>query len=148
MIELNHKDLWGGALIALTGGYVAYSAAGFGIGNAARMGPGYVLVIAGVAMVVLGLAMAVASLRYADPLPGIAWRPLVAVTAGMIGFALSLRVLGLVPAVCLLVGLSAIGDPESRPLPTTALAVGVALGMWVVFVLGLRIPLPAFALDF
>jgi len=147
MLSLNHKDLVGGVLIALTGLFVGYSAVGFGIGNASRMGPGYMLLMIAAGMTIIGAAMAAGSIRYIDPLPKVAWRPLITVTLGMSAFALLLNPFGLVPAVMLLVGLSALGDPEAKPFSTLILAACVAAGMWVVFVVGLRIPLPAFALD-
>lgn len=148
MLQLNHKDLIGGVLIALLGGFVGYSAVGLGIGDASRMGPGYMLAIVAAGMIVFGIAMAVGSARYQDPLPRIAWRPLIAVTSGMSAFAALLGHLGLIPAVLLLIGLSALGDRDARPVSTLVLAVSVSVGMWVVFVYGLRIPLPAFALEF
>lgn len=147
MLRLNHKDLVGGVLMALIGLYVGYSAIGFGIGNASRMGPGYMLLVIAAGMVIMGVAMAAGSVRYTDPLPNVAWRPLLAVTAGMSAFAALLDPFGLVPAVMFLVGLASLGDPEAKPLSTLILAACVAAGMWVVFVYGLRIPLPAFALD-
>lgn len=148
MINLNHKDLVGGTLIAALGLFVAYNAFHFGIGNASRMGPGYTPAIIGTALIILGVAIAWGSLRFEDPLPAVAWRPVVAVTAGMCAFALAASRLGLVPAVMLLVGIAALGDRESKPLPTLVLALCVAAGMWLVFVLGLRVSLPAFRLDF
>ena len=147
MVRLNHKDLVSGVLIALAGLYVGYSALGFGVGNASRMGPGYMLMVIAAGMVIMGTALAVGSVKYDDPVPNIAWRPLLAVTAGMCAFAGLLNPFGLVPAVMLLVGLSSLGDPEAKPVSTLILAACVAGGMWLVFVYGLRIPLPAFALD-
>lgn len=148
MIALNHKDFIGGVLIVALGVFVCYSAYHFGIGDASRMGPGYTPAIIGAGMLVTGAAIASAAFHTRDPLPGVAWRPVIAVILGMSAFAATAGNLGLIPAVMLLVGISALGDKDSRPLTTLLLSVSIAVGMWLVFVVGLRVSLPAIRWDF
>jgi hypothetical protein len=67
---------------------------------------------------------------------------MIAVLASIAGFALVLGQFGLIPAVVVGVGLAALGDRTSRPLPTLALAVAAALGCWLAFSVGLGLQMP------
>lgn len=148
MIKLNRKDLVGGIVIIALGIFILVHAVGFGLGSASRMGPGYVPALLGVAMILLGSIMAWNSPSADAQIPPIAWRPVAAVTGGMSVFALSAQTVGLIPAVIFLVTLASLGDRSSRLLKTAVLAISVAIGMWLIFVVGLKVAIPAFRLDF
>ena len=68
-----------------------------------------------------------------------------AVLAALAAFALTVRPLGLVPAILMTMGLAALGDRESRALPLALTAAGMALGCWLLVTVVLRMPLPAIA---
>lgn len=57
-------------------------------------------------------------------------------------YAVLLRPVGLIGATLALVGVSALGSPRSRPLPTLLLALALALGCTLAFVYALGQPLP------
>lgn len=146
MLKVNHRAAIAGLLLAAVGAYVAHSALGFGLGTARRMRAGYFPLMVGIALVTLGLLLAATALRgiretVAMP---VAWRPVAAVLAGMVAFALLLPRLGLVPAVAALVALSGLGDADLRPRPLVLLTLAVAGASWGLFILLLRLPLPAF----
>jgi hypothetical protein len=138
-------DLISGALLALVGLIFLVPAFGYGIGSLTAMGAGFLPMAVSAITIGLGLAILVQGLRgRLAEVPEIAWRPLVAVAAGMAAFALLVERLGMVPAIIAAVFLAALGDRESRPLGTIVLAVFLCIGVWLVFAVGLGLPIRAF----
>ncbi|MEZ5649931.1 MAG: tripartite tricarboxylate transporter TctB family protein [Burkholderiaceae bacterium] len=74
------------------------------------------------------------------------WRALCAVTVAVLLFAVSVRSLGFVPASLLLVATTALADPANHPSRIIALSVTLTLLAWLVFVVALKMPLPALAI--
>ena len=143
------RSLIGGGLALALGLWVLAEAAGYEMGSARRMGPGYFPVVLGGLMAAMGAALAALSLWRGDPAaeedradP----RALLAVLAGLAAFALLLPRAGLVPAVAGLVLISAQGSGQMRPLGALVLAGVLAVLSWAIFRLGLGLPLPAFRL--
>ena len=137
----NWKDVVGGGTFALLGLYVAISAFSFGIGTASRMGAGYYPLVLGITAILLGLAIAAMGLREPAERPRIAWKPFLAVIAGLLAFFLLVERAGLIPAVCGLVALSTLADEDTGLVGAIGLAVVIAVAAWLVFVVGLRLPL-------
>lgn len=148
MARFDRKAALAGAVLALVGGYVAWSSLGFRLGSASRMGAGYFPLIVGISLIALGAVLGLSALRGGEWIGRVAWRPCAAVLAGMVLFALAMPRLGLIPAVAALVAVSAAGDADMRPLPALALTVGVAVGSWLLFGYVLRLPVPPVRLAF
>ena len=139
----------GGAITLAIGLWVMSEAAGYPLGTARRMGPGYLPLVLGGLMAAMGSGLAILTLwrgeapvaeeERADP------RALLAVLAGLAAFALVLPRAGLVPAVAALVVISAQGSGQMRLPGTLLLAAGLAALSWAIFRLGLGLPLPAFS---
>lgn len=132
------------------------------------MGPGYVPFALGLVLAVLGLATVVKAYVAPDPAPGepadadtadagsdtdlpdprplagIQWRPTVALFAAIVFFALTVQGLGILPATFGTGLLAAMARPGTKPLYALAVASGVTLGSWVIFVVLLRLRLPLF----
>lgn len=150
--RINPRAVAGGMLAAALGAFAIWEGAGYAIGTARRMGPGWFPVALGLLLIALGLALALWGLtrRAAraeagedDERPD--WRALAAVAAGLAGFAALIERAGLVPAVFALVALASLAAGPPRPLRVLALAAAVSALSWAVFRLGLGLPLPAFA---
>jgi hypothetical protein len=108
------------------------------------MGPGYFpMVLAGI-IITLGLLILVPAFMGSGGLPRPAWRPFIAVLAGIAVFAVMMRPFGLVPAVIATVLASALADRNSRPIGAVLLAVGLAVGSWLIFVVGLGLPMAVY----
>ena len=137
----NWKDVVGGGAFALLGLYVAVTAFSFGLGTASRMGAGYYPLVLGIVAMLLGLGIALIGLSERAEKPHIAWKPFAAVIAGLVAFFLLVDRTGLIPAVCGLVGLSSLADEDIGPLGAVALAVVLAAVTWLVFVVGLQLPI-------
>jgi hypothetical protein len=69
---------------------------------------------------------------------------LIWVSASLVAFGLAFTWLGLVPAIILTVVIAAAADRTSRPLSAVLLGVGFAIGAWLIFRVGLNLPMPAF----
>src|SRR4029453_15677805 len=95
--------------------FVAFGAAAiiigrdYPMGSAMRMGPGYFPRILGALLGVLGVGILVPSLAGSRaPAPSFSLKPLALILASVIAFALSVERLGIVAAVVLVVGISAL----------------------------------------
>ena len=118
------------------------------IGTALRMGTGYVPRLLCWILIGLGTIVLVQGLREAEPArsagPGALaqlWS-LVVVIASLVAFALAIEQLGLVLSILLLVGIGALAARGIRVRETLAAALGLIALAWVIFVLGLGLPIP------
>lgn len=124
-------------------------AASYDLGTLRRMGPG--MVPLGLSMLLSGLGALLALsalLRAPTPLPELQLRPFVFVLAAIAAFALTIRLLGLVPAVVLLVGLATLADRDARLGTFLALSAVLATLAFLIFRLGLGMNLPPFRWPF
>ena len=140
----NPTDFWTGLLFGGFGLFVAlYAALNYKLGSAVRMGPGYFPTWIGALVALLGLVLLVRSLRFDGPrLPRVEVRPIVFILGASVAFGYLLKPLGLVIATVLLVIASAFGGHEFRWREAIALAAGLALFSYGVFVYGLGLPFP------
>ncbi|MCJ8144032.1 tripartite tricarboxylate transporter TctB family protein [Ancylobacter sp. A5.8] len=118
---------------------------GYEIGTSRRMGPGYFPLVVSSLGVLIGIALIASGLRFEAPLPRVAWRPALTVSAGLIAFGLTVTSLGLLPATVLLIAISAVGNPENRLGAVLGLAVAGTVLAWLIFIVGLSVPVPSFA---
>jgi hypothetical protein len=138
-------DIVSGGLLITIGLMFFLPALGYGIGSVTAMRAGYFPMAVSVIMMVLGAAIMAQGLtgRLTES-EKIAWRPLFAVSASMAGFALLIERFGVVPAIVAAVALAALGDRGSRPIGTFVLAALLCLGVWLIFAVGLGLPIRAF----
>ncbi|MGQ7793135.1 tripartite tricarboxylate transporter TctB family protein [Faunimonas sp. B44] len=141
------REIAGGAIAAAVGLAFLLASLRYGIGTLRSMRAGMFPLGASAALLAIGLAIVLDGLRRPPPegpAESVSWRALLAVAGGIAAFALLVRPFGFVPAVAAAVVLSALGDPESRPVAIVALAGFLCLCVWLVFSVGLGMPLPAF----
>jgi putative tricarboxylic transport membrane protein len=141
----NPKDFWAGLLFLAMGLLATVLAAGYEVGEARRMGPGYFPLLLGGGLCVLaailiyrGLALQ-GDARLALPSP----RPLVAITLAAVIFAVALRPVGLFGSVALLVFAGTLGSTRTSVPRSMLLALVLAAASVAIFVYGLRLPIPA-----
>ena len=70
------------------------------------------------------------------------WRPLLVVSIAVLAFAFLLEPGGLLAATLAIVVIGAFGGPEFRLVESLVLAAGLAVGAIVIFVYGLKLPMP------
>ena len=138
----NQKDLCAGLLFMAIGAVVVVVAAGYPIGSAMRMGPGYFPVVLGGILIALGAAIGIRALRTGEPaaLPPFRLRPLLLVTLSILAFALLVERFGLVPAIAAAVLVSCLGGHEFRVREVAALAAILAVASILIFRIGLELP--------
>jgi hypothetical protein len=142
---LARKDVLAGLLfmsVAILGLWISRD---YPIGTALRMNTGYVPRLLCWMLLGLGAIIFFQGLRApAEKIgpSGSAWRPVLAVTIGMVAFALSIERIGLIVAIALLTGIAALAARGQRPLEVVLTAVVLAVLCWAVFIFGLGLVLP------
>ncbi len=141
----HHKDFWSGLMFFAIGGGFAWGALDYALGSSARPGPGYFPLGLGAVLAVLGAVLMAKSLLIESAHGAIgAWRlrPLFWIVASLVVFAWALPKLGLVISLPVLVLMSARAGDDFRWGGTLAVAAGLTVLSWLVFVVGLSLPIP------
>jgi uncharacterized membrane protein len=143
MERLNLRDAAAGAIFFAIGAAFALGARGLETGSAFRMGPGYFPLLLSVILMLLGAIIIASSFASQNqPLGPVPWRGLVLVLAAPVVFGLSVRKLGLAPAIVLTVVLAVYASRRSRLWLAAAMAAGLSIFCLAVFSYGLGLPLP------
>ena len=144
-VTVNIRDIGAGLIFIAIGLLFGLGSIRLEIGTALRMGPGYFpLVLAGL-LVALGLVIVAHGLRH--PTTGrlaIPWRGLVLILAAPVVFGLTVRGLGLVPTLMLVVLISAFASQRMSVPLALVLSAALTLFCVLVFSLGLGLPLRLF----
>lgn len=138
----------GGALVIAAGAFFVLGGMQHELGTLRRMGPGAFPVALGLMLLVLGAALTLVCDDHQPPVNGAqapVLRPMLCVFGGIIAFAFLAPRLGFVPATIALMVSSALARPENTPLFIAVMALAMAFLGWAVFVVGLGVPLFAFA---
>jgi hypothetical protein len=152
------KDFWGGVMFIVIGALFAVVAkgvkfgdsvliAGYAMGTPARMGPAFFPFWLGMILIVFGLIIAVNGYRTKggpdSAFPRFHWRAIAYVLGSVILFGVILKPVGMLLAGMALVIVSSVGNPDKSPMRTTLiLAVGLVVFCALVFVWGLKLPIP------
>jgi hypothetical protein len=157
--EIGHpKDFWGGVLFAVIGLSFAMIAKGLKLGDTvlipgyamgvpARMGPAFFPFWLGLLLFVLGVAIAITGFKHEGKeedrhFPVFHWKPILFVLGAVLLFGLILKHVGMLIAGILLVVLSGYGSAEFSLKRSVILAVVLVIFCALVFVVGLKLPIP------
>ena len=139
------RALSGGVLLAvgLTMLVIGWS---YPVGKLTQMGPGYVPRAIAILICLVAAAIIAIDLRSTDtePRDGMHWRGLAFVSAAMLIFAALVDVAGLVPSMFLAVAVSMFADRQARPLTVLIYTVFATGAGWLLFLVILELPIPAF----
>lgn len=158
-MKIGHpKNFWGGVMFAVIGGAFALIAkglklgdtvliAGYSMGTPARMGPAYFPFWLGMILFVLGLLIAFNGIRTqggADSrFPTFHWGPILYILGSVVMFGLILKAVGMLIAGFLVVVMASAGNPEKfHTRDVILLAIGLVIFCAIVFVWGLKLPIP------
>lgn len=135
-----------GGVLFLIGLVMLVVAWSYPMGQLTRMGPGFIPFAVGFAICVL--AAVIVAIDVMDPGLGQAgalhWRGLIFVSAAILLFASLVDTAGLVPSMFLAVAVSMLADDDVRPLNVLVYASLATLGGWLLFLVALELPIPAF----
>jgi len=139
-------DVLAGGIFVLIGGAFAVGALGYELGTPLRMGPGAFPLLVGAAMAALGLAIVIKGLIAGEVVSfgSIPWRAVGVIVLALVFFGYSVRGLGFVPASVVTALLTSLASRRLRLLTALALATGLTAASTLIFVVGLRLPIPLF----
>jgi hypothetical protein len=156
-MKIGHpKNFWGGMLFMVLGGAFAVIAkgipglsfvSGYAMGTPARMGPAFFPFWLGLLLFFLGVIIAVDGIRDKDGGPDSAfpkfhWTPIVLVLGAVVVFGLILKYTGMLIAGFVLIMIAARGSQDFELRRTLFLGVGLTVFCALVFVWGLKLPIP------
>lgn len=147
MPRIDPVEAISGLLVLTLGAFFFFGSMDYPMGTVGRMGPGFVPHWLGAISMFLGAVILLSGLRARAPAPDLYWRPLVAVLASIGAFAVLLPRIGLVGATLVTATISILGNREAGWPMLAITSTVIALICWVLFVLLLRLPIPAFWWD-
>ena len=141
------RDIIGGLVIVAVGAFFLLLGRELEFGDSFQMGPGYFPTVLSVMTIILGGVLTWQGLRGA-PVEGafshIPWLGVVSVIGSVIFFGLTIRGIGIAPAVAVVVFATASSSRYARWTTSVALAVGMATACTLLFIYALGLPLPIF----
>lgn len=135
-----------GGVLLVAGLVMLFFAWGYPTGSLNQMGPGFIPQTIGILMSCLAVAIIIIDLWAPELEQGGAmhWRGLIFIAAAIIIFAVLVDVAGLVPSMFLAVAVSMFADDQARPLSVLIYTVVATFLGWLLFLVGLELPIPAF----
>lgn len=147
----SRKDFVSGLMFMGVGAAFALGAFNYTVGNAARMGPGYFPMLLGAMLALMGTFVLLGSLRATRTDGGrigaIAWKPLLYIVGANLVFgvllggvpSLGVPAMGLIAAIFAVVVLSSMAGSRFVLRGSLVLAVILAIGSYLTFVVGLSL---------
>jgi hypothetical protein len=143
MENLNRRDAASGAIFLVIGAAFALASRSLEMGSAFRMGPGYFPLVLSMILMAVGLVIIATSFTgRSEPMTAVPWRGLILVLAAPVLFGLTVRKLGLLPAIALTALLSVYASRRATPGLAVVLCIALTLFCLGVFSYGLGLPLP------
>lgn len=137
------KDFWTGSIFLVVGLAAIIIGLDYPMGTAGKMGPAYFPTVLGGLLTLIGLAAVIRSLlRRGEAVGKFHLKELSVILSSILLFGFLIRGAGLIPAVFVLILLSAYASPKFRWGPALLLAVGMAAFSVLVFVKLLGLPMP------
>ena len=143
-VQRSLKDLLAGLIFIGLGLAFGYATLDYDIGSAFRMGPGYFPLVLSIILTLLGLLTTVQSFASGPdetPIGRAPWLALVLILGAIVFFGVTVRGLGLAPALFVTTFLSAFASERTGVVGALVLAAGMVAISTVIFVWGLGVPL-------
>ena len=142
MLSRDYLDIAGGTLLFIIGTvFAAYAASRYGLGTLQQMRPGMFPAGAGCVLSLLGAAIAIPACSRSGSLPVIRLRAPLLVLLSVALFAISIRSLGLIPAVCLSTIAASVADTRIGPIGIAILCVAISVAAYLIFSVAIGLPL-------
>jgi putative tricarboxylic transport membrane protein len=139
----DNKRFLSGLMFLGIGAVAIYMAQDYPMGSALRMGPGYFPIVLGGIMGLFGIYEIILGIMKPDPLKG-NWslRALVVLPIAAVIFGVLMEHAGFIPALIVLIYVSALAGNEFKFLEITLLAIGLTVASVGLFIYGLGLPYP------
>lgn len=139
----NNRDFWAGVVYIALGAAGMWMARDYPFGSALRMGPGYFPMVLGGLMIAFGIAVLLMGISNKEKIkPGVSWRALIVLPLATFVFGWVMEEWGFIPAMALLIPLSAASGNEFKWGEVILLTVGLTVICTGVFIYGLGLPYP------
>ena len=140
------KDILAGLAFIAFGLAFAVAATSYDIGSTLQMGPGYFPLALGGLLAALGAAIVVKGFLAgeAGEIGSVPWRAIVLILAAVLFFGLTVRGLGLVPALLATVLMAAFAGHRTGLVVPLLTAAGLTILSVLIFVVALQLRLPLF----
>lgn len=135
-----------GGVLLVAGLVMLFFAWGYPTGTVNQMGPGFIPQAIGVLISSLAVAIIIVDLRapQLEPAGAMHWRGMIFISAAIMIFAVLVDVAGLIPSIFLAVAVCMCADDEARLVPILIYASVATLFGWLLFLVALGLPIPAF----
>ena len=139
----NNRDFWAGMMFLWTGAGAMFVARHYPFGTTLSMGPGYYPMVLGGMLILFGLVITFRGLRRNEKMQG-SWslRALIVLPLSIVAFGILMRPAGFIPALAVLVFVSAASGREFRFKEVLLLTVFLIVLSVVLFIWGLGLPYP------
>ena len=120
-----------------------YMAQDYPMGSALRMGPGYFPIVLSAVLILFGIYCFIQGLLHPQKIEG-NWslRALIILPLATVIFGVLMEHAGFIPALIVLVFISAAAGSEFKFLEVLYMAIGLTVGSWALFIWGLGLPYP------
>lgn len=142
MYQRDYRDIVGGGLLVLVGIIITWHTwSTIDLGTFRRMGPGTFPIAVGILIAFFGVTIMLPAFFRAGSIEGIRVRSGLAVAGGISLFALTIRPFGLLPAIIGLILVSTMAETKFRPLTIMLMCLILPLAAYIIFSVGLNLPL-------
>lgn len=150
----SQKDFFSGLMFLIIGGGFAIGAYSYGMGDGARMGPGYFPRLLGVILAILGSVIIFKALTIATPdgekIGSWAWKPLAFVLGANLAFgvllgglpSIKLPAMGMIAAIYALTIIASFAGDKVKMKEVLILATILAVGSYLAFIMLLKLQIP------
>ena len=136
-----NRDFFAGLLYILLGVVAMWIARDYPFGSALRMGPGYFPTVLGGLMVAFGIAVLLQGVKNNEKIQGtFSIRALFVLPIATVVFGVTMEHLGFIPALALLIPLSAAAGRQFKWIEVGLLTAGIILLSLGIFIWGLGLP--------
>ncbi|MGV6872389.1 tripartite tricarboxylate transporter TctB family protein [Pseudochelatococcus sp. B33] len=146
MYRRDYRDIVGGAALVIIGGFTVFHAfTSLRLGSMVNMGPGMFPAVLGVVLVIFGFILMIPAWFRAGTGREVDFRSLASVVASILAFGLLMRPLGMIPAITALTLIASRADSKLSLGGVLILAATLSVGAYLIFSVGLRMPIVIFA---
>jgi hypothetical protein len=141
----DNKNFMSGLFFLGTGGLGIFVAQDYPMGSALRMGPGYFPIVLSGMLILFGIYCFIQGMLNPERLLH-NWSPraLFILPIATLVFGLLMEHAGFIPALIVLVFISAYAGREFKFWEVLLMAIGLTIGSWALFIWGLGLPYPLF----